>query len=92
MVFLYWSALNQRISALWKNNEMKLLEKINQHFKIRNLQKQFDAQVQAVQQLIQDGRIQESGEALLEAERMRKEIEEMENLEAPRLDEDNISK
>lgn len=71
---------------------MKLLEKINQHFKIRNLQKQFDAQVQAVQQLIQDGRIQESGEALLEAERMRKEIEEMENLEAPRLDEDNISK
>lgn len=69
---------------------MNLLEKLKKHFKIRSLQNQFDEQVQQVQQLIQEGRVKESGEALLEAERLRKEIEEMEELEAPRLDDEEL--
>lgn len=67
---------------------MKIFQKFTKHFKIRSLQTQFDEQLQQVQQLLQAGRVDESGKALLEAERLRKEIETMEELEAPRLDEE----
>lgn len=67
---------------------MKIFQKFSKHFKIRSLQNQFDEQVQQVHQLMQEGRVDESGKALLEAERLRKEIEKMEDLEAPRLDEE----
>ena len=73
-----------------KDWQMKIFQKLSKHFKIRSLQNQFDEQVQQVQQLIQEGRVDESGKALLEAERLRKEIEEMEELDAPRLDEEEL--
>ena len=71
-----------------KDEAMKILQKFSKHFKIRSLQNRFDEQLQQVQDLMQQGRVDESGKALLEAERLRKEIEEMEELEAPRLDEE----
>lgn len=71
-----------------KDYSMKIFQKFSKHFKIRSLQNQFDEQVQQVYQLMQEGRVDESGKALLEAERLRKEIEKMEELEAPRLDEE----
>jgi hypothetical protein len=67
---------------------MKIFQKFTKHFKIRSLQHQFDEQVQQVHQLMQEGRVKESGKALLEAEHLRKKIEEMEELDAPRLDEE----
>lgn len=76
--------------VVMKDEPMKIFQKFSKHFKIRSLQNQFDEQVQQVQQLIQEGRVDESGKALLEAERLRKEIEEMEDLEAPRLDEEEL--
>ena len=67
---------------------MKIFQKFSKHFKIRSLQQQFDEQVQQVHQLMQEGRVKESGKALLEAERLRKEIEDMEELDAPRIDDE----
>ena len=67
---------------------MKLFEQFSQHFKIKSLQKQFDAQVEEVKRLMAEGKVEESGKALLEAERLRKEIEGLEGLEEPEAPED----
>ncbi len=61
---------------------MKLFPKLEQHFKIRKLQRQFDRQIHKVQQLMDAGQVTESGQALLEAERLRKAIATLEELPA----------
>lgn len=59
---------------------MKIFKKFSQHFKIRSLQNQFDEQVAEVQRLMAEGKVKESGVALLEAEKLRKKIESLEGL------------
>ncbi|MGM0563473.1 MAG: hypothetical protein ACQES2_03995 [Pseudomonadota bacterium] len=56
---------------------------IRRHFEIKQKQQRFDEQVELVRQLMADGDIKASGEALLEAERMRKEIQTLEGVEPP---------
>lgn len=59
-----------------------LFASIRHYFKVKRLQKQFDAQVEEVQRLMDCGDIKASGHALLEAERLRKEIETLDAQEA----------
>lgn len=69
---------------------MKIFKNLSRHFKVRSLQNQFDQKVEEVQQLMAEGKVEESGKALLEAERLRKEIEEVEQLTPP--SEDDLQK
>lgn len=56
---------------------MMFFKKIRVDLKTQRLQKQFDTQVAEVQRLMTEGDIDASGKALLEAERLRREIEEL---------------
>lgn len=75
--------VRQRRHSLPDPSLMKLFKQFSQHFKVRSLQRQFDEQVEEVQRLLADGKVKESGQALLDAERLRKEIENLEGLEEP---------
>lgn len=65
----------------------RFFTRLSNHFKIKSLQNQFDEQVIEVKQLMAEGKIKASGKALLEAERLRKEIEQLEGLAPPEEDE-----
>ncbi|EDY86513.1 hypothetical protein GP5015_624 [gamma proteobacterium HTCC5015] len=56
---------------------------LRRHFAISQLQSRFDNKVEEVQSLMAEGQIKASGDALVEAERLRKEIEALEGVEAP---------
>lgn len=60
---------------------MNIFKKFSQHFKIRSLQSQFDEQLQEVERLMAEGHVEASGQALLAAEKLRKQIESLEGLD-----------
>lgn len=56
---------------------MNFFSNIYKQYQAKRLQRKFDAKVLLIRRLMADGKIEESGEVLLEAEKLRKNIAQL---------------